>query len=246
MTKKPIIGISGSIIVDSGAPFPGYHRSYVNDDYIDSVIQAGGIPFIIPFNTDKEVIKEEIAHLDGIILSGGHDVDPLNYHQEPRQKLGTTFPERDVFDFSLIKYAEEKKIPVLGICRGFQVLNAYHGGTILQDLSYADHELLRHAQPADPTTRTHSLNVNENTLFAQLFNDSQIRVNSFHHQVIDQVADDFEVGLVALDGVVEGFQNMKSPNFEFGVQFHPEMLHRFDPNAQIIFKTLIDHAKRVD
>ena len=103
MTKKPIIGISGSIIVDSGTPFPGYHRSYVNDDYIDSVIQAGGIPFIIPFNTDKEVIKDEITHLDGIILSGGHDVDPLNYHQEPRQKLGTTFPERDVFDFSLIK-----------------------------------------------------------------------------------------------------------------------------------------------
>lgn len=246
MTNKPIIGISGSIIVDSGAPFPGYHRSYVNDDYIDSVIQAGGIPFIIPFNTDEEVIKDEIAQLDGIILSGGHDVDPLNYDEEPRQKLTTTFPERDTFDFLLIKYAEEKNIPVLGICRGFQILNVYHGGTILQDLSYADHELLRHSQPADPTTRTHSLEVKEDTLFGQLFDDSRIKANSFHHQVIDKVADGFEVGLTAPDGVIEGFQNMKSSNFEFGVQFHPEMLHRFDKNAQVIFETLINKAKRVD
>ena len=105
---------------------------------------------------------------------------------------------------------KKKNIPVLGICRGISSPERISWRNDPSRFSYADHELLRHAQPTDPTTRTHSLNVNENTLFAHLFNDSQIRVNSFHHQVIDQVADDFEVGLVAPDGVVEGFQNMKS------------------------------------
>lgn len=243
MKNKPIIGISGSIIIDSGVPFPGYHRSYVNDDYIDSVIQAGGIPFIIPFNTDKKVIADQIDQVDGLILSGGHDVDPLNYNEEPRQKLTATFPERDTFDFTLIKFAEEKQIPILGICRGAQILNVYHGGTIVQDLSYADHELLRHAQPASPTTTTHSVSVKENTIFSKLFNEHRFTVNSFHHQVLGKLADNFEVGLVAPDGVIEGFQNTTYSNLEFAVQFHPEMLHRISPIAQTIFKTIVNQAK---
>lgn len=244
MIKKPIIGISGSIIIDSGGSFAGYHRSYVNDDYIDSVIQAGGVPFIIPFNTNEEVIKEEISQLDGLILSGGHDVDPINYGEEPRQKLTTTFPERDTFDSLLIKYAEQNNLPILGICRGIQILNVYHGGTLTQDLSYADHELLGHSQPSGPTVHSHSLNVHKGTFFEGLFNhENQIFVNSFHHQVINKVADDFEVGLVAPDGVVEGIKNLNYKGLEFAVQFHPEMLHRIDPHAKIIFKFLIDTAK---
>lgn len=243
MSKQPIVGISGSIIIDTDSSFPGYQRSYVNDDYVDSVIQAGGVPFIIPFNTNKDVIKKEIAQLDALILSGGHDVDPANYNEEPRQKLTTTFPKRDTFDFLLIKYAEEQNIPILGICRGFQILNVYHGGTIIQDLSYAEHELLRHSQPAGPTVQTHSLNVQPNTLFEKIFNKKQIRVNSFHHQVLNQVAQHFEVGLIAPDGVVEGYQNLQYSNLEFGVQFHPEMLHRIDHNAQTIFQLLINKAK---
>lgn len=85
--SKPIIGISGSVIIDDGGIFPGYHRSYVNEDYVDSVVQNGGVPYIIPFTEDDEVIREQLNHVQGLILSGGHDVDPHGYGEEPLQKL---------------------------------------------------------------------------------------------------------------------------------------------------------------
>ena len=83
--NKPIIGISGSVIIDDGGMFPGYRRSYVNEDYVDSVVQNGGIPYIIPFNEDEEVVKEQLLNVQGLILSGGHDVDPHNYGEELEQ-----------------------------------------------------------------------------------------------------------------------------------------------------------------
>ena len=113
--SKPIIGISGSIIIDGSGNFPGYRRSYVNEDYVKSVIKNGGIPYIIPMNSSEEVIKEQIQNVDGLILSGGHDVTPRFYNQEPHKNLGGILPERDVFDFNLVKFAIEKNIPILGI-----------------------------------------------------------------------------------------------------------------------------------
>lgn len=106
---KPLIGVSGSVIIDDGGIFPGYHRSYVNEDYIDSVVKNGGVPFIIPFTEDDDVIKQQLDNVQGLILSGGHDVDPHLYGEEPEQKLGKTWPARDRFDMRLLKLAEEKK-----------------------------------------------------------------------------------------------------------------------------------------
>lgn len=103
--KKPVIGISGSVIIDGGGNFPGYRRSYVNEDYVYSVIKNGGIPYIIPFNEDEEVIGMQMEHVDGLILSGGHDVTPRFYGQEPLIKLGGVYPERDTFDFRLLENA---------------------------------------------------------------------------------------------------------------------------------------------
>ena len=128
--NKPIIGISGSVIIDNGGIFPGYRRSYVNEDYVDSVVQNGGVPYIIPFTEDDEVIREQLNYVQGLILSGGHDVDPRFYREEPLQKIGATWPERDHFDMRLLKLAEENGIPVLGICRGAQIINVAHGGKI--------------------------------------------------------------------------------------------------------------------
>lgn len=105
---KPIVGISGSIIIDSAGNFPGYRRSYVNEDYVKSVIKNGGVPYIIPMNNDVEVIMEQIDNVDALILSGGHDVTPSYYKQEPYRGLGGVLPERDDFDFKLVEFAEEK------------------------------------------------------------------------------------------------------------------------------------------
>ena len=133
MDKKPIIGISGSILIAEGGVFTGYQRAYVNHAYVESVIKAGGIPFIIPFNTDKEVTKEQIKYVDGLILSGGHDIFPQLFGEEPKQHIGETFLDRDNFDILLLKTAVDQKKPVLGICRGHQVINVAFGGTMYQE-----------------------------------------------------------------------------------------------------------------
>ena len=239
---KPIIGISGSIIIDDGGIFPGYRRSYVNDDYIDSVIQNGGIPYIIPFNEDEEVVKEQLLNVQGLILSGGHDVDPHNYGEEPEQKLGDIWPERDKFDMRLLKLAEENGIPVLGICRGAQIINVYHGGPLYQDLSYRKEEALKHSQGQAPTLLAHTVKTIAGTKIAELLGKEERRTNSFHHQLIKDVADDFKVSARCVDGVVEAIENEDASVIAF--QWHPEMLHRVVPYQNNLFKYIIDNAKK--
>lgn len=240
---KPLIGVSGSVIIDDGGIFPGYHRSYVNEDYIDSVVKNGGVPFIIPFTEDDDVIKQQLDNVQGLILSGGHDVDPHLYDEEPEQKLGKTWPARDRFDMRLLKLAEEKGIPVLGICRGAQIINVYHGGTLYQDLSYRPEHTLKHMQGHDPSLATHGMQVEEDSKLASILGKTNFMVNSFHHQLINRVAPDLRGVAVAPDGVVEGIEN--SAGTVVGVQWHPEMMHN-NPEYKFInnlFKWVIDNAK---
>lgn len=238
---KPVIGISGSVIIDDGGIFPGYHRSYVNDDYIDSVVQNGGIPFIIPFNQDAEVIQAQMENVQGLILSGGHDVDPHNYGEEPEQKLGNIWPERDKFDMLLLKLAEKKHIPVLGICRGAQIINVAHGGTLYQDLSYRPEKTLKHSQGQTPTLVTHTVKTVKGSKIADLLETDSLQTNSFHHQLLKDIAPDFKVSARCVDGVVEGIENKDAS--VIGVQWHPEMLHRVSKVQNNLFKYVIDNAK---
>lgn len=240
---KPIIGISGSEIIDDGGMFPGYRRSYVNEDYVDSVIQNGGIPYIIPFNENDDVIKEQLDNVQGLILSGGHDVDPHLYGEEPEQKIGPTWPARDHFDMRLLKLAEEKGIPVLGICRGAQIINVAHGGSLYQDLSYRSEHTLKHSQNHTPSLPTHGMKVDENSHLAKILGKTSFMVNSFHHQLLKEIALDLVQVATASDGVAEGIENKEGT--VIGVQWHPEMLHRNKKVAFMnnLFKWVIDNAK---
>lgn len=240
---KPLIGISGSVIIDDGGMFPGYRRSYVNEDYVDSVVQNGGVPVIIPFTSNDEVVKEQLEHVQGLILSGGHDLDPHEYNEELEQKIGTIWPARDHFDMLLLKLAEEKQIPVLGICRGAQIINVAHGGSLYQDLSYRPGKTIKHMQGHTSALPTHGMKVEANTHLANILGKTSFMVNSFHHQVIKQVAPDLIQSATAPDGVPEGIENKAGT--VIGVQWHPEMLHR---NPQIsfmnnLFKWVIKNAK---
>lgn len=242
--QKPVIGISGSLIIDQGGMFPGYRRSYVNHDYILSVIQAGGVPFIIPFNEDLSVIEEQVNNIDGLILSGGHDVTPCNYGKEPSQKLGGIFPERDTFDIGLLKAAEERELPILGVCRGTQIMNAYHGGTICQDLSeFKEGLAIKHDQGQTPTMESHNVNVLEDSKLFGALAKKEATVNSFHHQVLEKVPANFVVTARASDGVVECIEN-KEYGWEVGVQWHPEMLHATNEGMANLFGELIKQAKK--
>ena len=239
---KPFIGVSGNILRDASGAYVDLLRSYVNHDYPRSIEEAGGIPVIIPFTKNLDVARETVAKLDALLLSGGHDVDPHNYGEEPKQKLGDIWPERDKFDMRLLKLAEENGIPVLGICRGAQIINVYHGGTLYQDLSYRKEKTLKHSQGQTPTLLTHTVKTVVGTKIAELLGKKEMQTNSFHHQLIKDVADDFKVSARCVDGVVEAIENKDAS--VIAVQWHPEMLHRVVPYQNNLFKYIIDNAKK--
>lgn len=240
--KKPVIGISGSVIIDGSGNFAGYRRSYVNEDYVQSVIRNGGIPFIIPFSEDEDVINEQMNFIDGLILSGGHDVSPRYYKEDPHQKLGGIYPERDEFDFMLLKKAEERNIPVLGICRGFQLINVYFGGTLYQDLGERDGFTLKHNQVKTPDMPSHMVKIDKESKLHALTGKDEIMVNSFHHQIIKEVGNSLNIAAIASDGVIESVEH-KDKNI-FGVQWHPEMLHRKVKEMNLIFRNIIELASK--
>jgi putative glutamine amidotransferase len=154
--------------VDDHGTFAGYHRSYVNDDYIRSVIEAGGVPVILPFSSDDQVVKETLSHMDGLLLSGGHDLYPLTYGEEPLQGIGAVWPERDHFDFLLTKEAEKRGLPIMAICRGHQVVNVVHGGSLYQDLRYDKNCYIKHSQNQDPATATHTVDIDKDSVLPKL------------------------------------------------------------------------------
>ena len=242
MSKIAIIGISSSIIVDNSGSFAGYKRAYVNKDYVDAVIRAGGVPLIIPFSTDKEVIISQAQLIDGLILSGGHDISPYNYGQEPSQKIGETFPERDTYEMILLEESKKRNIPILGICRGFQLINVAAGGTLYQDLSLIPGNILKHNQVSNPTLKTHKVEIKENSFISSIFG-KETMVNSFHHQVINKVANDFIVVAKASDGVVEAIEH-KTYKFLVAVQWHPEMLAVNCEKARELFSKFVEEAKK--
>jgi len=242
MERKPIIGISSSVIVDESGNFAGYKRAYVNKDYVDAVLRAGGVPLIIPFTTNKEVIIAQAQLIDGLILSGGHDVSPYNYGQEPSQKLGETFPERDTYEMILLEESKKRNIPILGICRGSQLINVAAGGTLYQDLSLIPGNILKHNQVAKPTLKTHMIKIEENSVIASIFG-KETMVNSFHHQAIDKVADEFRIVARASDGVIEAIEH-KTYKFLVAVQWHPEMLAVECEEARKLFTRFVEETKK--
>ena len=240
---KPVIGISGNILISKGNTFSGYRRSYVNQDYVEAILRAGGIPFIIPFNEDLESIREMVEHVDGVILSGGHDVNPYNYGEDPLLKIGEVFPERDVFDMEIYKTAVKYNKPVFGICRGFQIINVVNGGSLYQDLSYADFVKLKHDQQDNPSQATHFVKFEEGTFLRDILGE-EIKVNSFHHQILKDVAPGFKVVAKSPDGVVESIQKITEDCFVVGVQWHPEMLSVKYEDSQKVFDEFVKEVEK--
>ena len=215
-SKLPIIGISGTHAT-GGA-------TQVNSTYIQSVLRAGGVPVILPINDNPEVLKKMVASIDALIMTGGEDIDPLKYYNEeaiPAQ--GEINPERDAFDIALIKLAIERGIPLLGICRGHQLINVACGGTLYQDLpsQLKSTNLLKHRQQAPSWYGTHQVKLESNSVLAKILGTTTVVTNSFHHQAVKDVAPNFVVTGRTSDGVVEAME-MKSNPRVYSVQWHPE------------------------
>jgi len=241
MSKRPIIGITGSMLIDEGGMFPGYERAYVNNDYVQSVVAAGGTPYIVPMVYEESVIREQIEMVDAVIMSGGHDVNPLLYGEEPSQKLGGILPKRDTFDATVIKIAIELQKPILGICRGHQIINVVNGGTLYQDLSLINGCNIKHNQGALPSEATHTAEIVKGTKLNEILGE-KVFTNSFHHLAVKDLAPGFIASAIAKDGVIEAIEKV-GEEFVMGIQWHPEMMTKTHPVMLEIFKKLINVAK---
>lgn len=238
-----IIGISGNIsFTEGGGLVPGMKKTYANSDYVSSVALSGASPIILPVIENEEYIFDEVKRVDGIVISGGYDVNPILYGEEPKKTQGFTSSELDDFNFKLIKAACSLKKPILGICRGLQIINVYFGGTLYQDLDDEDGFYIKHSQDSSRNFTGHTILVKKDSVLYPILGEKSM-VNSFHHQGIKDLAKGFKVGAVAKDGVIEAIEKTDD-NFILGVQWHPEGLASNNAKMLGIFKKLTTVSKK--
>lgn len=251
---KPIIGITANYSFDGSSEFAEgigareQEWQLIADDYVSSVTRAGGIPVILPVVRGPEweaVVEQMINCVDGILLSGGSDVDPLRFGQKTSGKTGGIIPERDEQEFYMLRYLLEKtQKPVLGVCRGVQVMNAALGGTLIQhipDAGFTGHTLAMYPRQVP----SHRVRVEPGTLLHRLVGKEMLPVNSFHHMAVDECAPALKVTAHSEDGVIEAVELSENPDGRFflGVQWHPEMMAWADSVQQKIVNAFVDRCK---
>lgn len=242
--KTPVIGISS--YSESG-------RCQVNMTYVNSVRMAGGVPLVIPVTGDDAQIDLVISAIDALVMTGGEDFDPLKWFgEEPVRGLGEVVPERDEYDVKLVRAAVARGIPVLGICRGEQLLAVAFGGSLWQDIpSQVPSSYVKHRQsPTSGAYGTHSISITPDSKLAKILGKDKAVVNSFHHQAIKDVPKGFKVTATSADGIIEGVERIgKLPGFVdgggviIGVQFHPEVItNAGNPEFLPIFRFIVEEA----
>lgn len=209
--------------------------------YVSVIEAVGGVPVLLP-SVQRTVIREKyLSLLNGIILSGGVDVNPLYFGEEPVPGMREISPERDEFEMMLAKEFFALGKPILAVCRGCQVLNLSLGGSIFQDINSQIDQIIKHDQKAPRYCPTHSIKVIQGTRLSQILLQEHVRVNSFHHQAVKSPAPGFSVTAVASDGIIEAIEADDHP-FALGVQWHPECTWQQDLGSYRLFRTFIQHA----
>ena len=231
---RPVIGIVASLNQE--------RKSYVaGKAYVEAIQGAGGAPLLLPAVGDDSVAAQLFTQLDGLLLPGGPDIDPLHFGEEPMYKYTRIDPESDHVELLLARLALRNNIPILGICRGIQMLNIAAGGDIYQDLAAQRAETLIHDQKAPWWYPTHAIEIQPQTTLLEILGEPRLRVNSYHHQAVRNVAPNFRVSALASDGVIEAIEN-PSLRYAIGVQWHPEQMYREYPLFKRLFVTLVEEA----
>jgi putative glutamine amidotransferase len=227
---KPLIGITGNHDDDNGAVL-------LKDYYVKAIRNAGGIPLVLPPSYEEDLIKDYIAILSGVLLSGGGDLDPAWWGENPMKGLGRISPLRDYFEIQLTQLALHKGLPVLGICRGCQVMNVARGGSLIQDLPGG----LEHNQNAPRDVPFHGIVIAAGSNLASILKRERIRVNSFHHQAVKQPGQGLIITACSLDGIIEAVEDPRQAFF-IGVQWHPECLQ--DEASFQLFNAFVASAQK--
>ena len=209
---RPIIGITGSCLFED-------HCFSFKDYYVAAVTRAGGLAVLLPATTDESLQDDYLSLCQGLLLSGGGDLDPHYWGELSQPQAGEIDPLRDNFELSLARKVILSHKPVLGICRGCQVLNAAAGGSLIQDIISP----MNHMQKAPRAYPFHDIFIENNSRLGNIIGTEQIRVNSFHHQAIKDPGRDLCITAMASDGMVEAIESREHP-FYIGVQWHPECM----------------------
>ncbi len=235
---KPLIGITSSMEVDEM-----YYMTA--SDHVKVIEQAGGLPLILPYWKKDEDLQRMVDTLDGLYVTGGYDINPILFGEEPHQKLGTVIPLRDTFEISLVKQMLTANKPIFAVCRGCQLLNVAVGGDMYQDIyAQIDGQLLQHTQRAPKGHGSHYVEVLKGSLLSQLTGVDKLLVNSRHHQANRNVVAPLKVSGKATDGIIEAIES-KDHSFVLGVQWHPEnMAMANDEISQAIFQGFIQACRR--
>lgn len=195
----------------------------LNEVYVDALERAGMVPLVVP-PLDPHAAEALITRVDGLVLSGGEDVDPGLYGQTPHPRAEPANPARDRSELALIRAARACRLPTLAICRGVQILNVAFGGTLIQDIPSQMAGALPHAHESERTARVHAVALEPGTALRRILGAERITVNSLHHQAIDRPGEGLRVCARSDDGLIEALEWDDDEWWMLGVQWHPEEL----------------------
>lgn len=236
MSSQPVIGITVHSFTQPDLSVPGVAS------YVASVVAAGGAPVLLPVEADSSALLAAAAVCDGLILSGGHDIDPTLYHEERDPHLGPIDRRHDDHELALLTVFLELRKPVLGICRGLQLLNVAAGGTLYQHLPTYAPSSIAHEQETF-TTIPHTIQAVAGTHLAAIIGTEPVPANSAHHQAIHRPGHHVIPSAYAPDGLIEGVEYPDYP-FVIGVQHHPEALADRDAASAALFRAFVQAARQ--
>ena len=223
--------------------------TFINEDkltiptnYIRAVSESDGTPLILPKISKETQIKEQIENIDALLLTGGDDIDPSLFGEDPHPALGNIEPGRDEYELKLIEMALSKDMPILAICRGAQILNVSQGGSMLQDIyDQTESPVIQHQQKAPKSHLSHAINIAQPSLLFDIIGADTIMTNSFHHQANSQAGKGFHISAETNDGIVEAIESTVH-KFVLALQWHSEACFATDENSRKIFRAFIESA----
>jgi putative glutamine amidotransferase len=248
LDNSPKIGVTAALRgkTESISQNPSGRFVRTDLDYVKGVSEAGGVPVILSPSLSLRAAETLLDGLDGLLLSGGPDLDPGYYGEGPIPELGTTIPEWDALEMALLRLALEQGMPIFGICRGMQILNVALGGTLYQDVpSQLGADVFNHWQTTPKCQVTHEVEVLDDSYLAKITDRPKVEVNSYHHQGIKGLADVLTVAARCADGVIEALESRYfSDRWIVGVQWHPEGMRDTESGHRNLFEAHVCAAER--